>query len=1035
MAKEIKANKTKNGFPEWNNNPEIFEINREKAHATLMPYKNIEKALQGDRKASEYYLSLNGKWKFSYAENPEKRIEDFYREDFDCSLWDEIEVPGHLQLQGYDHPHYTNRTYPWEGKEDIEPPYAPTDFNPVGSYIRKFEIPEKWDGQPVYINFQGVESAFYLWLNGEFVGYSQDTFSPSEFDLSPYLVKGENKLAVEVYKWCDASWLEDQDFWRLSGIFRDVYLYSTPRVHINDFFAITDLDEDYKDADLKLEVELSNKFDKEVEAVFLEAMLYDKKHKKVFEQPIEKKLALKENSSTKIKLEKRVFDPLKWSAEAPNLYTLVLSLKNQEGRIIETESCKIGFREFKIIDNLMYINGEVVMLKGVNRHEFNSERGRSVTYQDMLQDIKLMKQFNINAVRTSHYPNDPLWYELCDEYGLYVIDEVNLETHGTWEYGQEGEGNAIPGSKEEWTSDVIDRSNSMLQRDKNHPSIVIWSLGNEAYGGDNFIKMSNFFKAKDPTRPIHYEGICHFRESEAASDIESRMYNYLDSIKEYAENDPKKPYILCEYSHAMGNSCGNLAEYWDLFEKYDVLQGGFIWDWIDQAIKTQTEDGIEYLAYGGDFGDTPNDGNFCGNGIIFADREVSPKMYEVKKCYQNVKFSAENIKQGIIKISNNNLFTNLKDFLLKWKLSKNGNQIETGEKIVDVEAGTIKKLTITDKIEEYFQQAGEYILTLSFHLKEDTKWANKGHEIAFEQFVLDIEKENEKESSYPEIKSEENESKLLLQGEDFLISFNKLNGNLESYQYQGVELIKKPLRPNFWRASIDNDRGNNLPERSKTWKKAGEKRKLSDIKIEKLEDRIKIRVEYLIPTTNNSICIVNYTIYGDGQVQVKVELSPGDELPEIPEVGMMMVMNKSFENLSWYGKGPHENYWDRAEGAKIGIYEAKVENQFVPYLRPQECGNKTEVRWARLLDNKGLGLEVKAKQAIEINALPYTPTELEKNDHIYKLPESNKVVVRINYKQMGVGGDNSWGAKTHPKYTLYADQKYAFEFSFKGLSY
>ncbi|MFV9511249.1 glycoside hydrolase family 2 TIM barrel-domain containing protein [Tepidibacillus sp. LV47] len=1035
MLKKFVYNPPKNGYPEWNNNPEIFQINRMEPHATLMPYHTLEEALEGNRYESKFYLSLNGKWKFYFSENPEQRIKNFYEKDYDYSDWDEIKVPSHWQLQGYDYPQYTNVTYPWVGKEELKPPFAPTKYNPVGQYIRTFSIPNEWKNQPVYISFQGVESAFYLWVNGDFVGYSEDSFSPAEFDLTPYLVDGENKLAVEVYRWSDASWLEDQDFWRLSGIFRDVYLYSTPKVHIYDFTVITDLDEEYKDANLIIKAKIKNYFKENPGTYTVEGMLYDKDKKAIFDEPIKVDFLINENHFFNIETLKHVKNPLKWSAEFPNLYTLVLMLKDEKGNLIETESCKVGFRKFELKDGVMKLNGERIVFKGVNRHEFHPEKGRAIDYEDMVKDIQLMKAFNINAVRTSHYPNHPLWYDLCDEYGIYVIDETNLETHGTWQLGQIEEGDTIPGSKTEWTEAVLDRCKSMFFRDKNHPSILIWSLGNESFGGDNFIKMHDFLKEIDPTRLVHYEGVFHYRDSEAASDIESQMYSKIESIEEYAKNNPKKPFILCEYSHSMGNSNGNLFKYWELFEKYPILQGGFIWDWIDQAIKTKTPEGIEYLAYGGNFGDTPNDGNFCGNGLIFADRTISPKIYEVKKCYQNVKFEVIDLRQGKIKVSNRYLFTNLKDFEFVWQIMKNGNVILQGKEALNIQPNSSEIMTLSYSLLDHIEENEELWLNLSLLLKEDTLWAKKGHEVAFEQFKIPVEchfvyKVNEDD---PELKLIESENLIKVHGKDFSVVYDKLNGDMESYQFNGVNIIKTPPIPNFWRAPIDNDRGNGLPERAATWKNVGKERVLKSMGIKKFKNEIHIENEYILPTTIESKCLINYTVYGNGEIKVKLDLIPGENLPEIPEIGMMFILDKQFENLKWYGKGPHENYWDRSTGAKIGIYQGKVEEQFVPYLRPQECGNKTEVRWAELTNNSGIGLKIMGVPIIELNALPYTPEELEQNDHIYKLSKSNKVVLRVNYKQMGVGGDDSWGAKTHPEFTLYANRVYSYSFIIKAL--
>jgi beta-galactosidase len=1035
LLKKFNYTPPQNGYPEWNNNPEIFQVNRMEAHATLMPFDSVEEALEGNRQVSKHYMNLNGDWKFNFAETPEKRIRDFYKKDFDCSGWNSIKVPGHWQLQGYDYPQYTNVRYPWENTEPLEPPFAPVIYNPVGSYVRTFAIPESWKDKPVYISFQGVESAFYVWVNGDLVGYSEDTFTPAEFDITPYLLDGENKLAVEVYRWCDASWLEDQDFWRMSGIFRDVYLYSTPEAHIYDFSVVTELDDNYENAALKVNAKLLNYYEKDMENLIIEAELYDKEGNKALSQPISMEGVLGKAYPIKINGEALVKRPLKWSAEYPNLYTLVLILKDKNGTIIETESCKVGFRKFEIKDGLMKINGERILFNGVNRHEFSCDKGRAIGYEDMLKDIKLMKEFNINAVRTSHYPNNPLWYELCDEYGLYVIDETNLETHGSWRYGaKEEEPGVVPGSKPQWTGAVIDRCNSMIQRDKNHPSIIIWSLGNEAWGGDNFIKMHDFIKEQDPTRVIHYEGIFHARKWEAASDIESHMYSKIEVLESYAKNDPKKPFILCEYSHAMGNSCGNLFKYCDLFEKYPVLQGGFIWDWIDQAIRTKTKDGIEYLAYGGDFNEPRHDGNFSGNGLIFADRTVSPKIYEVKKCYQSVKFEAVDLEKRKIRVHNKFLFTNLNEYELIWNITKNGNVVSKGSLSIDVKPNSNEEFVLDYEFPEKNNIEEEYILTISAIISKNYVWAEKGHEIAFEQFILPA-KSKEIESKYnknQELGFEVENDVVKVLGKEFAIKFNKVTGNMYSYIYKGVELIKEALVPNFWRACTDNDLGNKLQERCAVWRDAGKERELLAFSAKALSKEVNVEAEYVLKNAGNSICKVKYSITGDGEVTIHEMLIPGDRLPEIPEVGMMLIMDKTFENLEWYGKGPHENYWDKALGAKIGIYSGKVQEQFVPYLKPQECGNKTEVRWARVTNNNGLGFLIKGNPLVELNALPYTASILEANDHPYKLPVSDKAVIRINYKQMGVGGDDSWGAKTHADFTLFANRIYEYSYTLKG---
>lgn len=1038
---KFKYSPPENGYPEWNNNPEIFQLNRSNAHATLMPYLTVAEALKGRRDKSSFHQSLNGQWKFSFVESPDQRITDFYEKDFDHSEWDEIKVPAHWQLQGYDYPQYTNVRYPWEDTEDIQAPFAPTTYNPVGQYVQTFTVPENWQDQPVYINFQGVESAFYVWLNGDLVGYSEDTFTPAEFDLTPYLIEGENKLAVEVYRWCDASWLEDQDFWRMSGIFRDVYLYSTPNMHINDFSVITELDHKYEHADLKVNAKITNYYKEQVEGLTFQAMLYDQDGQEVFDLPIETQVDINDTDSIQIETSKFVDHPLKWSAEHPNLYTLVLSLVDATGNIIETESCKVGFRTFEIKDGLMKINGERIVFKGVNRHEFTADKGRAVDYDDMVHDIKLMKKYNINAVRTSHYPNHPLWYELCDEYGLYVIDEVNLETHGTWRYGQKELEDTVPGSRPEWTENVLDRCNSVFQRDKNHPSIVIWSLGNESFGGDNFIKMHQFFKENDPTRIVHYEGVFHYRASEAASDIESTMYINPDDMEQYgiaagSAETPMKPYIICEYSHSMGNSTGNLYKYTELFDKYPILQGGFIWDWKDQALTTQTEDGIEYLAYGGAFGESPHDGNFSGDGLIFADGTISPKIIEVKKCYQNVDFNQVNLEEGMIEVNNKFLFTNLNEYKLEWIVTKNGELVETGQTEIEVAPGTSKEIKVDYSLSDFQDESNEYILTLNLKTKQESLWADQGHEIAFEQFLLPVQKSKPQEliRDDSELKTSISKDSLMIQGGNFKVIVNQQTGDLESYLIEGTELIKTAPRPNFWRALIDNDRGSGLQDRSGTWREAGLNRVLRSFKYEVTDQLVAITVTYKLPTTTVSMCTVRYSISGDGKIHVEQELIPGENLSEIPEVGMLLTLDQSFKDIKWYGKGPHESYWDKEKSAKVGIYTGTVADQYIPYLKPQECGNKVGVRWATLTNEAGIGLKITGEPTVELNALPYTPFELEEHDYSYQLPESDQVVLRINDKQMGVGGDDSWGQKTHPEFTLYANRHYKYSYTLQGIT-
>lgn len=1029
--KKFQYEKPKNGYPEWNNNPEIFELNRKAAHATMMPFQSIEEAIAGNRKASENCQSLNGQWKFAFYETPDKRNLDFYKADFDASEWADMKVPAHWQLEGYDYPQYTNKNYPWEHTEEIKPPFAPTKYNPVGQYLQTFTVPKAWDNQPVYIHFEGVESAFYIWVNGDLVGYSEDTFTASEFDITPYLIDGENKIAVEVYRWCDASWLEDQDFWRLSGIFRDVYLYTTPLVHIQDFFVQTALDEAYENADLTIDVKMLQYVQSDAKNLRLEARLFDEKEKEILLETVPFQFDGQSNLNLKVKTP--VQRPLKWSAESPNLYMLVLSVVADEN-LLEAISCKVGFRKFELKDGLMKINGERIVFKGVNRHEFHADRGRAITYEDMEHDVKLMKQHNINAVRTAHYPNNPYLYELCDRYGLYVIDENNLETHGTWRYGQQELEDTVPGSRPEWTANVLDRCNSMFQRDKNHPSIVIWSLGNESFGGDNFLKMYDFFKENDPTRLVHYEGVFHYRPSEASSDIESTMYVPPVDVEKYAleakySETLKKPYIICEYSHAMGNSVGNLYKYTDLFDKYDILQGGFIWDWRDQALRHQTEDGVEFLAYGGDFDESPHDGNFSGNGLIFADGEVTPKLFEVKKCYQNVTFTWDDARE-MMTVSNKNLFTNLDAYTFVYEVFANGHSICRAELPLNVAPGEAKAFALDGLIPENRQE--ELVLTVQLLTKVDMDWAEKGHEVAFEQFIL--QPSTKKLAPVEgELTVKEDQQSLVITANESQLTFSKTTGDLVSYQVGHQEMLQSAPRPNYWRAVTDNDYGARLGERSETWREAGQHRVLTDFTFEATPKEVIVTAMYKIPTENASVAIITYTMNPAGEIEVDSTLVPGQDLPEIPEVGLLFTMAADYDQLKWYGKGPHENYWDKQKSAKIGLYEGKVADQCVPYLRPQESGNKTEVRWATITNANGFGIEVIGQPTIEVNVSPYLPAELESASHRYKLPESNQTVVRVNFKQMGIGGDDSWGQRTHPEYTLFANQTYRYSFVMRAV--
>ncbi|MDF2587144.1 MAG: Beta-galactosidase/beta-glucuronidase [Anaerocolumna sp.] len=1018
-------------------NPAYFAINRMPAHSSHKYYANKDEVLGGD---SSFYYSLNGLWKFAYADNFDQVIQNFENVDYCCRNWDDIAVPGHIQMQGYDIPQYVNVMYPWDGHEEVYPGSIPTKFNPVASYVKYFHVPEMMKGNSLFISLQGVESAFTLWLNGHFIGYSEDSFTPAEFDLTEYITDGENKLAVQVYKWSSGSWLEDQDFWRFSGIFRDVYLYTVPKIHVYDMFVKTKLNDDYDEAKLEVALRFMDESDGLAELKLYEYQtgLYKKRISSNNDTPI-----LFESYEIKkdLMISIPISNPWLWSAEQPNLYQLELTIKDNQGEVKEVILQKVGFRRFELKNGLMLMNGKRIVFKGTNRHEFSCKNGRAVTFEEMLIDIKTMKQNNINAVRTSHYPNTSQFYDLCDEYGLYVIDETNLETHGTWQKTSWVNEHTIPNDKEEWLDIVLDRANSLFQRDKNHPSVIIWSCGNESYGGKNIYEMSRLFHREDDTRLVHYEGIRHDRRYNDTSDMESQMYTKVTDIEAFLSENKEKPFICCEYTHAMGNSNGAMHKYTDLTDREPRYQGGFIWDYIDQAIVAKDRYGKEYFAYGGDFGDRPTDYNFCTNGIVYSDRTPSPKMQEVKFNYQNITIipSIENV---IIK--NKNLFTNTNIFEGKVTVERNGKVTQVVFFEADVEPLTEREISLSLKEENL---PGEYAITVSFHLKKDTLWAKAGHEVAFGQFIYQIE-EPVKLCFVP-VHVTVSEFNIGVRGDNFFALFAKGGKGLVSYQYGGKELFAEPPKPNFWRAATDNDNGTKMTFHYGNWKLASMYSRIKDTVWEIEEDKFVITYTYEMPTNPASECNMTYTVFGDGTIKVNLDYSKVEGLSELPEFGVIMKLPADYENVTWYGLGPDENYCDRNKGARLGIFSNKVADNMSGYVNPQECGNKTGVRYACVTNNKRMGILFTSKlrktnvdmtteqmcdfsEPMEFSALPYTPHELENAMHVYELPPVHYTVVKASLMQMGVGGDDSWGAPVHDEYRI-PNTDLHFEFSIKGI--
>lgn len=1008
--------------PEWEDH-QVNNRNEEPAHCTLMPYASIEQAVKGAREASPHYQCLNGNWKFHWVRQPDDRPKDFYKPDFDASGWKAIEVPSCWELQGYGTPIYTNVTYPFAKDPPRVMGKVPPDWtaakepNPVGSYRRTFTVPESWKDREVFLHFEGVMSAMYVWVNGRPVGYSEDSMTPAEFNITPYLQTDENVLAVQVYRWCDGSYLEDQDFWRLSGIYRDVFLFSTPRVHLRDFFVRTDLDANYRDATLEIEASVRNYDNSDATACTLEASLLADGGKLEDLKPLAGagKASIPAGLDAKLALRILVERPKLWSCEKPNLYRLLLTLKDAGGEVIEVETCRVGFRKVEIKNRRLLVNGVPVLLKGVNRHEHDADRGRSVRMDTMLQDVRLMKQFNINTVRTSHYPNQPAWYDLCDEYGIFVINEANVESHGMG-YGPESLGHDPT-----WQQAHVERQTAMVHRDRNHPCVIIWSMGNEAGPGRNFQAAREAILAIDQTRPIHYE------RDNAKADIESVMYPDVAWLDRAGHTESPKPLLMCEYAHAMGNAVGNLAEYWEVIEKHERLIGGCIWDWVDQGLRKKTADGRQFFAYGGDYGDKPNDGWFVCDGLILPDRGITAKLWETKHVYQYVEVQPVDLPAGRIRVRNQYYFTNLNELAVRWTLTEDGTVIQEGSAeggpALNVPPGGEREVKLP--IEPPSIKAGAaYHLRVSFDLLGDTAYAQKGHEVAWKQFAIPYEVPPAplmELSKKERLSVEDKDDSISVAGPAFKLVFGKNSGTIERLEHGGKTLIRNAADGpvlNVFRAPVDND--NYCRE---SWRKAGldaPERRIRRAALASL-DGPAVRIETEIDAVGKSGTVFHHqatwTILPDGAIHVANRVESENAPRVLPRIGLQMILPREFDRLTWFGRGPHENYVDRKQGADIGLYEAPVTEQLTPYVKPQESGGKEDVRWTALSDEKGSGLLVVADGLLHVTALPWTSQELDKAAHPGDLPPLQRVVLCIDHAQCGLGGA-SCGPPPLDKYLL-----------------
>ncbi|MCX6898530.1 MAG: DUF4981 domain-containing protein [Verrucomicrobia bacterium] len=1009
---------------DWQN-PKLTGLNNEPPHATMVvcpdaaTARAVELAVNAERVKSPVYRSLNGDWKYHYSKNQTARVPDFWKPDFNDATWKTIPVPANVEMQGYGVPIYVNIRYPW--CKPWTPPIVPGDDpnNTVNSYRRAFETPKDWASRRVFITFDGVNSFFYLWINGERVGMGKDSRTPVEFDITKFVKPGKNLLAVENFRWCDGSYLEDQDFWRMSGIFRDVYLWSAPSVRVRDFEVKTELDAQYRDGELKVAVQLRNAGAQAVAAT-VEATLLDAAGKAVA-APVAK-IEVAAGKETKVELSAKLANPLKWSAETPNLYKLLLTLKDAAGKPLEVIPWNVGFRKVEIRDGNLLVNGKRVLFKGVNRHEFDPDRGQAITTESMVRDIFVMKQHNINAVRTAHYPNQPAWYDLCDRYGLYLIDEANIESHGMG-YGKES-----LAKDSEWLDAHLDRTIRMVERDKNHPSVIVWSLGNEAGDGPNFEATSAWIHKRDAGRPVHYERA----ELRPHTDIVCPMYPPPPQLGEYASKPQTRPYIMCEYAHAMGNSSGGVWAYWKQIYEKPHLQGAYVWDWVDQGIRqpqdrkqrdtvSKVRPGEKFFwAYGGDFGpaDVPSDDNFCCNGLVSPDRVPHPGLREIKHIYQFIHCKPLSLAGHAVEVKNFHDFTNLKDIAAgTWSVKADGKEIQSGSLLeLDLAPGATKQLTIP--VRPFKPQPGvEYFLELSFTLKRDFPWDKAGHELAWDEFKLPdaAPVPSAVVDAMPVLKLAQDDARVTVGGKDFEIVFDKKAGTLKSWRHRGAELIATPLRPDFWRAPTDNDRGRKAEKSQGIWREAHADAQARSVTVEQKRSgrAVTVRVTLALPKAD-ATWETDYTVSGCGDVVVDARFKPAKtKLPKLPRLGMQMTLPAGFSRIAWLGPGPQETYCDRTD-ARFGLYRGMVNEQFVAdYTEPGESGNKVDVRWVALTNRAGAGLLAVGLPLLSVNALNHTTGDLQSAKHAFELPRRDTVTLNLDLKQQGVGGDNSWGAWPH----------------------
>lgn len=1015
---------------DWDN-PAVTEKNARKAHANYVPFSELNWDTNRLEK-SPLVKMLNGTWKFRYFENPGSVPKDIHEEQ-PVSGWDDIRVPSNWQLQGngkYDPPVFTNIKYPFTP----DPPFVPEDYNPTGVYKKSFTVPADWVNGQVFIHFGGVQSAMYLWVNGKEVGYHEDGMLPAEFNLTRFLKEGNNELTVQVLNWSDGSYIEDQDFWRLSGIYRDVYLFATPDVHMRDFSVYPELDEEYRDAELHLEVKIANVNSTISENYRIQTTLRDPSGEIVSKQNSEL-FNVKGGNEESTLVTTTVNNPLKWTAETPNLYRVGIELQTSNGNTIQAFVINTGFRKVEIKDGLFLVNGQPVTIKGVNRHEFDMYNGRTISRESMIEDIHLMKQYNINSARASHYPNQPEWYALCDEYGLYVMDEANVESHGLWKEGYH------VGERDEWEKAIVERNVNMVLRDKNHPSIVFWSMGNEAGWGKNFDAAYEAMKAVDPqNRPVHYESKNpHPTEKINRYDIISDMYSSMSKLAflyngDTYNSDTTRPVIICEYAHTQGNGLGNFRKYWDLYKEFDRFQGGFTWDWVDQGLKSKDERGNEYWNIL-----NLSDGANVNDGLVNPDRVPQPEMHELKKVYQYFNVKDIDVNTGVISISNDHFFVDASDVYMKWEIIENGKVImEDRVDELDIQPRQSQLLQVGfDK--SRIRPGNEYFMNVSFHNKEKTPWADAGFEVAKEQLDFGLAyhvKEKRNIDALPGLDLSDEKKRLVISGEGFSLTFDKMAGGLSHLAYDDEEVISGPMLPYLWRVPTDNDGGGGKRSYAHRWREAGldkvDVRPVSITYTRLNKGQVMIQVANSVKTTGEDIRYeATYVVSGDGSIAVENWFNVPEDTPPLARVGLRTVLPGSFNKIEWYGRGPHESYDDRKESAFVGIYSGSVEEQYFPHVMPQENGNKTDTRWVNVI-SAGNTVRFSGEPLINFNIQNYPdevldaskPTEANPSA---KLQRGNQSWLHIDFKQMGLGGDDSWSPRVHKEYLL---DKPAYYFAF-----